>query len=49
MFSLVSHPFGFDADPKVDGLVADVSYNYPDAGALLADWFVADSKARGAR
>jgi ribose transport system substrate-binding protein len=47
VFSLVSHPFGADTDPKVDGLVADVSYNYPEAGKLLADWFVADSKGKG--
>ena len=47
VFSLVSHPFDFNAAPKVDGLVADVSYNYPEAGALLADWFVADSKDNG--
>ncbi len=47
VFSLVSHPFGADTDPKVDGLVADVSYNYPEAGKLLADWFVADLKGKG--
>jgi ribose transport system substrate-binding protein len=47
VFSLVSHPFGADTEPKVAGLVADVSYNYPEAGKLLADWFVADSKGKG--
>jgi len=47
VFSIVSHPLGADTDPKVDGLVADVSYDYPASGRLLADWFVADSKGKG--
>lgn len=44
VFSLVSHPLG---EPRIDGLVADISYNYPEAGKLLADWFVADSDGEG--
>ncbi len=47
VFSINSHPLGPDAPPKVDGHVADVSYNYPEAGKLLADWFVADSGGKG--
>ncbi len=47
VISLVSHPLGADTEPKVDGLVADVSYDYPAAGRLLADWFVADSGGAG--
>jgi len=47
VFSINSHPLGPDAPPKVDGLVEDVSYDYPGAGRLLADWFVADSQGKG--
>lgn len=47
VFSINSHPIGPDASPKVPGHVADISYNYPDAGKLLADWFVADSAGKG--
>lgn len=47
VFSVVSHPLGADTEPRVEGLVADISYNYPEAGKLLADWFVADSNGEG--
>lgn len=47
VFSINSHPLGPDAPPKVDGHIADVSYDYPGAGRLLADWFVADSNGKG--
>ena len=47
VFSINSHPLGPDAPPRVDGHVADISYDYPGAGRLLADWFVADSKGKG--
>ena len=47
VFSINSHPLGPDAPPRVNGHTADVTYNYPDAGRLLADWFVADSGGKG--
>ncbi len=47
VFSINSHPTGPDAPANVDGLIADVSYDYPGAGKLLADWFVADSGGKG--
>jgi ribose transport system substrate-binding protein len=47
VFTIQSHPQGPDAPPLIDGHVADVSYDYPGAGKLLADWFVADSNGKG--
>lgn len=47
VFSINSHPLGPDAPPRVEGHVADISYDYPAAGRLLADWFVADSGGKG--
>lgn len=45
--SVNGHPIGADTDPKVDGLFADASFDFPAAGRLLADWFVADSNGTG--
>lgn len=47
VFTINSHPLGPDAPAKIEGHVADVSYDYPGAGKLLADWFVADSGGKG--
>jgi ribose transport system substrate-binding protein len=47
VFSINSHPLGPDAPRRVNGHTADVTYDYPGAGKLLADWFVADSGGKG--